>query len=198
MPLFTLRRLLDVNVDNPTDGDHLVWNAANNRWQHTAAAAGGSSTFSGLTDTDISGSQSANYTLRWNGTDWVDDDTILNDGVRGMTLFDGTNFCTINVQASNMIELLTGVAKAFDSTTTETRIYGGGNERINVKPSATDGVSIVGTPLGLNSYTVAGAPSASNSGAGAIIYVSDETGGATLAFSDGTDWRRVQDRAVIA
>jgi hypothetical protein len=48
------------------------------------------------------------------------------------------------------------------------------------------------------SFTVSGAPSASSSGAGAIIYVSDETGGAVLAFSDGTDWRRTTDRAVIA
>lgn len=31
-----------------------------------------------------------------------------------------------------------------------------------------------------------------------IIYVSDDVGGATIAFSDGSDWRRVQDRAVIA
>jgi len=50
----------------------------------------------------------------------------------------------------------------------------------------------------VGSYTVAGVPSASTAGAGSIIYVSDETGGAVLAFSDGTDWRRVTDRAVIA
>lgn len=31
---------------------------------------------------------------------------------------------------------------------------------------------------------------------GSMIYVSNESGGATVAFSDGTDWRRVQDRAV--
>jgi len=31
-----------------------------------------------------------------------------------------------------------------------------------------------------------------------VIYVSNETGGATLAFSDGTNWRRVQDRAVVS
>lgn len=30
-----------------------------------------------------------------------------------------------------------------------------------------------------------------------IIYVSDEVGGATLAFSDGLNWRRVQDRTII-
>ena len=46
------------------------------------------------------------------------------------------------------------------------------------------------------SSTVAGLPSASP--AGQIIYVSNETGGATLAFSDGTNWRRVHDRAVCA
>jgi hypothetical protein len=46
-------------------------------------------------------------------------------------------------------------------------------------------------------FTVVGVPSASENEA-MIIYVSDETGGATLAFSDGTNWRRVQDRAIIS
>lgn len=34
--------------------------------------------------------------------------------------------------------------------------------------------------------------------AGCVIYVSDETGGAVVAFSDGTNWRRVTDRAVVS
>lgn len=46
-------------------------------------------------------------------------------------------------------------------------------------------------------YTVAGVPGASGSKNG-VITVSDEVGGFTLAFSDGTDWRRVQDRAIIS
>ena len=46
-------------------------------------------------------------------------------------------------------------------------------------------------------YTVATVPAAATYPR-AIIYVSNETGGATLAFSDGTDWRRVQDRAVVS
>jgi hypothetical protein len=50
----------------------------------------------------------------------------------------------------------------------------------------------------LKSYTVAGVPSAATAGAGAQIYVSNESGGAVPAFSDGTDWRRVTDRAVIS
>lgn len=50
----------------------------------------------------------------------------------------------------------------------------------------------------LPSYTVATVPSASTAGAGAEIYVSNESGGAVTAFSDGTNWRRVTDRAVIS
>lgn len=45
-------------------------------------------------------------------------------------------------------------------------------------------------------HTVAELPSAAV--AGSLIYVSDETGGAVVAFSDGTDWRRVTDRAVVS
>jgi hypothetical protein len=47
------------------------------------------------------------------------------------------------------------------------------------------------------SYTVATLPAAATYPRG-VIYVSNETGGATLAFSDGTNWRRVQDRAVVS
>jgi hypothetical protein len=33
---------------------------------------------------------------------------------------------------------------------------------------------------------------------GRTVMVTDEAGGATLAFSDATNWRRVQDRAVVS
>lgn len=46
------------------------------------------------------------------------------------------------------------------------------------------------------SFTVATLPSAST--AGGFIFVSDETGGAVMAFSDGTNWRRVTDRAIVS
>lgn len=52
-------------------------------------------------------------------------------------------------------------------------------------------------PFPLKSYTVAGAPAAA-SYEGHIIYVSNEAGGKTVAFSDGANWRRVQDRAIIS
>ncbi len=46
------------------------------------------------------------------------------------------------------------------------------------------------------SYTVATLPAVTQ--AGQVIYVSDETGGAILAFSDGTNFRRVSDRAIVS
>lgn len=41
-------------------------------------------------------------------------------------------------------------------------------------------------------------PSAATAGAGALVHVPDEAGGAVLAFSDGASWRRVTDRAVVS
>jgi len=51
--------------------------------------------------------------------------------------------------------------------------------------------------LAMATFTVAGVPSAATNPR-AWIYVSDEVGGATPAFSDGTNWRRVSDRAIIS
>ena len=60
-----------------------------------------------------------------------------------------------------------------------------------------DGSQAMNSPLVLATYTVATAPTAA-SYTRAMIYVSDEVGGATVAFSDATNWRRVQDRAIIS
>jgi len=53
-------------------------------------------------------------------------------------------------------------------------------------------------PTSHDSYTVAEANALSGLQAGDMIFVSNETGGATMAFYDGSDWRRTQDRAVIS
>jgi len=53
-------------------------------------------------------------------------------------------------------------------------------------------------PTPHDSYTVAEANALTYINAGDMIFVSDETGGATMAFYDGTNWRRLQDRAVIS
>jgi hypothetical protein len=67
---------------------------------------------------------------------------------------------------------------------------------LNVQGGLDNQVQVFG-PLKHKSYTVAGVPAAASHTA-STIYVSDESGGATIAFSDGANWRRVQDRAIIS
>ena len=53
-------------------------------------------------------------------------------------------------------------------------------------------------PTPHDSYTVSEAGNITGMSPGDMIFVSDETGGATMAFYDGSNWRRAQDRAVIS
>ncbi len=50
----------------------------------------------------------------------------------------------------------------------------------------------------LGTSTVASLPDASTIGAGAMLYVSDASGGSIIAFSDGSDWRRISDRSTVS
>lgn len=50
--------------------------------------------------------------------------------------------------------------------------------------------------LNVESYLVASLPPANETTR--IVFVTDETGGAVLAFNDGTNWRRTTDRAVVS
>lgn len=59
------------------------------------------------------------------------------------------------------------------------------------------GAWVYSTPFTLPSYTVAGVPAAATYTAG-LAYISNESGGAVVAFSDGTNWRRLTDRAIIS
>ena len=47
-----------------------------------------------------------------------------------------------------------------------------------------------------DSFRVASLPNPSIPGQ--MIYVSNESGGATMAFSDGSNWRRITDRAIVS
>lgn len=64
---------------------------------------------------------------------------------------------------------------------------------------------MLAAPFKLKSYTVANLPNAASYyststkyGYAGLIFVSDETGGAVPAFSDGTNWRRVTDRTIVS
>jgi hypothetical protein len=68
---------------------------------------------------------------------------------------------------------------------------------LGVGKTATAGVMLdVAGPVGHQTYTVAALPNAAQPGQ--VIFVGNESGGAVLAFSDGTNWRRVTDRAVVS
>lgn len=55
-----------------------------------------------------------------------------------------------------------------------------------------------GGPAGYNpTFTTTTLPAAS-AHTGYSIYVSNAAGGAILAFSDGTNWRRCDDRAIVS
>ncbi len=55
-----------------------------------------------------------------------------------------------------------------------------------------------GGPAGLKSYTTSAANALSGKTTGMLIHVSDESGGSTLAFWNGSAWKRVQDLATIS
>lgn len=61
--------------------------------------------------------------------------------------------------------------------------------------AVTGGLSAT-TRIDFPAYTVGTLPAVGS--AGGQIYVSNEAGGAVPAFSDGTNWRRVTDRAVVS
>ena len=56
-------------------------------------------------------------------------------------------------------------------------------------------ISDIFGPTG-DSFVVASLPSATQPGQ--MIYVSDETDGSVMAFSDGSNWRRITDRAIVS
>ena len=48
----------------------------------------------------------------------------------------------------------------------------------------------------LEEYAVSALPSASERKR--LVFVTDEVGGAVVAFNDGSHWRRVTDRAIVS
>jgi hypothetical protein len=111
------------------------------------------------------------------------------------------------ISVGNVTDPGAGVVKVHTTTdasalnTGTLRTLGGAS--ISKKLYVGDLINVAGTViadasghLGLRSYTVGTVPSAAT--AARMIYVSNEAGGATPAFSDGTNWRRVSDRAIVS
>jgi hypothetical protein len=55
----------------------------------------------------------------------------------------------------------------------------------------------IGVVTRLDGFTVSNLPDAGDY-EGSMVYCTNETGGAVPVFSDGTNWRRVTDRAIAS
>ena len=87
---------------------------------------------------------------------------------------------------------------AITTTATDSVDYGALTDTVVALVNSDYGVvETSGGPVEFPQYTVSGVPDAT-AYTGHMVYVSNETGGPVMAFSDGTNWRRITDRAVIS
>lgn len=82
-------------------------------------------------------------------------------------------------------------------TTGDLSIYNEGGTADEIVINGSTGFIQFQYAAGLKSYAKASLPSAANFAQG-MIWVPDDIGGSTPAFSDGTNWRRVADRNIIS
>ena len=127
---------------------------------------------------------------------------------------------TISVQSATGTDASAAAAVLTLDGAQGTGIGAGGDVRVRLAPSSSTGASqnnlveairfratdlatvcagavVASGPVVLPTYTVSTVPSVSLWTRG-MIFVSDDIGGSTPAFSDGTNWRRVADRAVVS
>jgi hypothetical protein len=128
--------------------------------------------------------------VEWNGTAWDDTATF---GPRTDTF----SQC-LKIRRNN------AVVGSIDNNASGIRVKATANGNAALVNDSNNGLTITEAggasfdlPVICNGYTVATLPSASSFTRG-MIYVSDESGGATLAFSDGSNWRRVSDLAIVS
>jgi len=136
----------------------------------------------------------------WGANYFAPDAFVYRDAANTLNMRNGANAQTLRVSgthtdASNYVRAALAATSTAVTLTAETAGTGADNVPLTITAGGTSHV-ISGSPLRLPSFTVATLPSAAT--AAAMIYVSDETGGAVLAFSDGTNWRRVTDRAIVS
>lgn len=87
----------------------------------------------------------------------------------------------------------THVEKVMLRAATAVELYVGGGVTFTIA----GGQVAVAQPFELQTYTKASLPTVGNF-TQCMIWVSDEAGGAQPAYSDGTNWRRVSDGAIVS
>lgn len=182
----------------------------------TAGSAQGTVTLNGATSGTVTlGVQAAAGTYNWNfPTTAGSANNVLLSGGGGATAMSwstgvtisagadpqmslsGSSFCAVNLLgATAAMQLLASAGSCSFKTTTANAFEIGANNTTAVTFSTAQHATFA-AQINLKSFTVATVPSAAT--AGGFIYVSNESGGAVPAFSDGANWRRVTDRAVVS
>lgn len=171
---FMLREHYLASEDGAIDGSSASNGVVINGGHMEAYIAQGSTGFFGNTSNII-----------FRGTIKTGSDTVLTD-ISNCDTFSGILHCAVT--RANVNPAGAGHYFAFNSQAV-LDMYG--------TLSMESGHIINKLPIVVKSYTVATVPTASTYPDGVII-VSDETGGRTLATSDGTNWRRVSDGAIVS
>lgn len=133
-------------------------------------------------------------------------DINLGDGIANINGIRANHFYGVAIAGN----LFSGLTNAVVSTTTDSKLIFSGNSCPNTPTSVFESGQYNATSSfhgnntseiilwnRLPSYTVALLPNAAFM-PGAMTFVSNEAGGPVPAFSDGTNWRRVTDRAIVS
>jgi hypothetical protein len=113
----------------------------------------------------------------------------------------GNDIITISSAATDSIFATGGDMGTIDEAVTSSEELGEVTSAPTVEYDlGTESTSGIITPslLLLPSYTVAELGSLTASPAGQFVFCTNESGGSIPAFSDGTNWRRVTDRAIVS
>jgi hypothetical protein len=120
-------------------------------------------------------------------------------GTNQVTISTASVTTTVAVVGPTGLGASTPVFTFSGDTSTGLAYFGAGSMRFMNSGTPTLGFSSSSVnmlvPMRLTSYTTTTLPAATL--AGQMIYVTNESGGAVPAFSDGTNWRRVTDRAIV-
>lgn len=114
-------------------------------------------------------------------------------GSNGLTYNDSTNTLQTGVVRGVIFEPITDYG-SITETATIVIDYG----LVSDAKSSTGDFEFLTDTYGptADSFSVSNLPDASQPGQ--MIFITDETSGPTMAFSDGTSWRRIQDRAIVS
>lgn len=209
--------LYDIDTDTVKYSDGIDW--------IELGAGGGSGVTDGDKGDIVVTGSGATWTIDDNVVDFAKfQDSVAGLSVIGRATNTGGNFAEIVASVDGNVLTLNGTSLGFGTVTTAgitnsaityaklqnaaggTRIIGrsAGSAGVHAEIVATTNGQVLKRSGGILlfgnvetvAFTVATLPSASV--AGQMIYVSDESGGATIAFADGTNWRRVADRNIVS